>query len=47
MSSWAKQQVVKPGVKCYQKENFVSVSFDAIIMKLGQLIDFDKRKNLQ
>ena len=37
----------KTGVKHYKKENFVSVSFDAIMMKLGQLIDFGKRKNLQ
>ena len=36
-----------PGVKHYKKKNFVSVSFDAIMMKRGQLIDFDKRKNLQ
>ena len=38
---------LKPGVKHYKKENFVSVSCDAIMMKLGQIIDFDKRKNLQ
>ena len=37
----------KLGVTHYKKENFVLESFDAIMMKLGQLIDFDKRKNLQ
>ena len=37
----------KPEVKHYKNENFVSVSFDAIMMKLGQLIEFDDRKNLQ
>ena len=47
MSPWVKQQVVKVRSEALQKGNFVSVSFDAIMIKLGQLIDFAKRKNLQ
>ena len=43
LSSWWS----KPEVKHNKNENFVSVSFDAIMMKLGQLTEFDKRKNLQ
>ena len=43
LSSWWS----KPEVKHNKNENFVSVSFDAIMMKLDQLTEFDKRKNLQ
>ena len=44
MSVRVKQQAVKTGIKALSKVNFVSVSFAAIMMKLGQLIDFDKKK---
>ena len=44
---WLSSGLSKLGVEHYKKENFVSLSLDAIMMKLGQLIDFDKKKNLQ
>ena len=37
----------KPGVNHYKTENFVSLNLDSIMTNLGQLIDFDQRKNLQ
>ena len=47
ISPCIKQQEVKTWSKTSQKWNFVSIIYGAIMMKLGGLIDFYKRKNLQ